>query len=265
VPPDGGLGGQLPGIEQGFPGPQGIPGAEGFQPPAFPGAEQAAGLGPPPIDPFSAAAGSSSAVPGGAAAGAGAATHGGIGIIKVIVIAVAATGGVALGGAIVGGILIFTGDPQACSNREIDISRAVSNDVDAAWNAFVVEASQEGSASITLTEDEVTSRGFFYLEDEGVPFDDLQLYFCDDGAAEAKGRLSLPGPDANVVVRGSLDISGDKPRIEIEEVRAGNLPGGIATPAVNAIIDSGVLELDLDIELTDVDFREGEIELEGEG
>src|SRR3972149_2889968 len=114
---------------------------------------------------------------------------------------------------VIGAVLAFSGSPEPCIDRESVPSTAASDELDAARRAF-------------------RARAAACLDEKDVPVDRLQVYFCPDGSAEASGEIDVAGLSAKVVVKGTLDLSGDKPRIEIESVRAGSLPRAVAQPAV---------------------------------
>jgi hypothetical protein len=146
--------------------------------------------------------------------------------------------GVIIGAILVGGVLVFAGSPAACVDRVIEPSTAASNDLRAAWRTYGQQAAS-GNATVTFNEQQVTSRGVEYINEKDVPVDELQVYFCPAGYAEGSGKVSILGLKSKVVVRGTLDLSGPQPRIQIDEVRAGSLPSSIAKPVVDTILDTG--------------------------
>ncbi len=84
--------------------------------------------------------------------------------------------------------------------------------------------------------------------------DDLQVYFCPSGVAEASGKIKVAGLKSKVVV----------PRIQIDEVRAGNLPSFIAKPAVDAILNTGNFRtLDLNEKLISIQYTDGKATITG--
>ena len=185
------------------------------------------------------------------------------GIIKLILIAIVGLIGAAIGVTIVGGVLIFTGTPQACVDRVVTVSPAASQALEVKWDAFSA-AIASAPGSVTFDETEVTSRGVEYLDEKDVPLDELQVYFCPQGYAEATGKMDVLGQTASVLIRGTLDLSGPTPVIDVQSVKAGNLPGGIATTVVNQILDqAGVKELDLDENLTGIAYVDGQATLDG--
>jgi hypothetical protein len=162
-----------------------------------------------------------------------------------------------LGALIAAAALIFTGSPAACVDRVVPTSAAASQELRAAWKQFGAQAAR-GPATITVTETQATSRGVEYVDDKGAPVDELQVYFCPAGYGEASGKISVLGLKTRVVVRGTLDLSGSKPQIQIDSVRAGNLPSFIAKPAVDVILNTGDLRtLDLKEHLTSIQFSDG--------
>jgi hypothetical protein len=164
---------------------------------------------------------------------------------------------------IVGGVLVMTGNPQPCADREIAVSPAASQSMKDKWDAFTAQAAA-GPATVTFNESEVTSRGVEYLNEKDVPLNDLQVYLCPDGYGEATGTMNALGRDINVLIRGTLDPSSDPPRIDVQKIEAGNLPSGVATRIVNGILDrSGVKTLDVDVNITGISFADAEATLEG--
>jgi len=171
--------------------------------------------------------------------------------------------GAIIGSVLIGAILVFTGKPSPCVDRFIPVSAAASARTDDKWDAFKAQAAS-GNATVTYTEIEITSRGVAYLDEKDVPLSDLQVFFCPRGYAEATGTIRGLGRDINVLVRGTLDLSGTKPRIHIMSVRAGNLPAFVATRLVNQVLDrSDVKTLNLSVPLKSVAIADGTATLTG--
>ncbi len=178
-------------------------------------------------------------------------------------ILVIATAAGILGAVIVAAALIFTGSPSACVDRVVPTSAAASQELKTAWKQFGAQAAT-GPATIAVSETQATSRGVEYVDDKSAPVDELQVYFCAAGYGEASGKLSVLGIKSKVVVRGTLDLSGAKPQIQIDSVRAGNLPSFVAKPAVDLILNTGNLRtLDLDEHLTSIQFSDGNATVHG--
>jgi hypothetical protein len=184
-------------------------------------------------------------VPG---AGLPGAIQGGTSVLTWITRILVTLAGLAGGLVILIGILIATGDPAACVTRRSEVSQAAVDSLQAKWDDF--RAAGPGAA-MAVTEPEATSRGVAYLEERDVPIKDLQVYFCPDGLAEAKGKVTVLGRDVSIVVRGYLDVSGGQNRIVVDELKAGNLPPWLGTAVVNQVIDrNNVRDLPLGLTLT---------------
>jgi len=171
--------------------------------------------------------------------------------------------GAVLGALIIAIILMITGSPKPCVERTNAYSAAASQDLRARWKTFEAQAAA-GNAQIAMTEGAVTSRGIEYIDEKDLPVEDLQVYFCPDGHAEAAGRIKIAGVDSDVVAEGTLDLSGDRPRIRVDRVRVGNLPSAVGTRAVNFILDRGDARTpDLKPRITAVGYGDGTATLSG--
>ena len=185
-------------------------------------------------------------------------------IIRVVLISLAVLIVIIFGMGIVGTALLITGTPQPCVDRQVLVSPAASQSLKGKWDGFRAQVAS-GPASVTFNESEVTSRGVEYLKDKDVPLNDLQVYLCAQGYGEAMGTLDVLGRDVRTIIRGSLDLSKDKPRLDVQSIRAGNLPSGVATRIVNEILDrSGVKTLDIKERITGISFSDGEVTLRGQ-
>ncbi|MCZ2110941.1 MAG: hypothetical protein LC118_15465, partial [Dehalococcoidia bacterium] len=170
-------------------------------------------------------------------------------IIRIGGIAVAGLGA----GVVLIGALILTGDPSPCTSRTSVPNPAAAAALQQKWDAFT---SAPPPATVQFTEEEVTSRGVAYIDERDVPISGLQVYFCPDGKAEAKGTATLLGRDVNILIRGTLDVSNNE--IAVDSVQAGNLPSFIGTPLVNQILDrNNVRSLPLDLALTSSTSTDG--------
>jgi len=171
--------------------------------------------------------------------------------------------GIAIGAGIVGAILIFTGSPDPCTDREFEPSSAASQQLRTEWDQFSASAAQ-GHAEIVLTEVGVTSRAVEYIEEKDIPLEDVRVHFCADGLGEALGTIKTPGPDIRVLLRGTLDLSGDKPKIDVDTIKAGNFPGYGTTWIINNIIKKGDADiLDMDEHLISLEIQDNSATLTG--
>jgi hypothetical protein len=164
---------------------------------------------------------------------------------------------------IIAAALAFTGEPDACVDRVSAPSAAAADGLDTAWRAFKQRAAS-GQATIQITELQATSRGVEYVEEKDVPVDELQVYFCPDGTAEAAGKVSIAGLKSKVVVAGTLDLSGKEPRIQIDSLRAGSLPSAVAKPVIDLILNTGDFRtLRVGVKLLSIRFADGSATVAG--
>jgi hypothetical protein len=185
--------------------------------------------------------------------------------MRILLFLIGGTLTVVVVGIVVGSILIVSGSPDACADRTIEVSTAAARELDANWDAFEAQAAT-GPATISISETQATSRAVEYLEEEDVPIEELQVYFCAEGYAEAAGKVDAGPIDAKIVIRGTLDLSGDEPEIDIQEIRAGSLPGFVSDVVIDIILsndDARTLE-ELDVNLLTIDYTvNGETVLSG--
>lgn len=152
----------------------------------------------------------------------------------------------------VNAVLAFTGGPADCTpgGGTITVSDANAQAFQDKWDAF--DAQLDGgapSAVVNLSESEVTSRADRYIRDEtDVDFEDVRVCI-HDGFGEVTGSLgAFLGLDVKVKIRGSVDLTGDKPTAEIDDIEIGNVPGFI-TGTIESLVEDAVEEALDDIEL----------------
>ena len=151
------------------------------------------------------------------------------------------------------GFLIFKGSPRPCVDRIVSQSPVALGQLATDWARVL-----RGETTITVNEEEATSYGADYLRLKDVPVDDLRLHFCPDGTPEATARVKAAGLKANVLVRGKLDVGGPQPKIVIEDVRAGSLPGWLSKPLVDLIVrEQKFVTLDVPGRITSVRYTDG--------
>ena len=159
-------------------------------------------------------------------------------------------------------VLVLTGSPQACADRKISESQEARLDLQNKWDGFKLRASA-GAAEETFNETQVTSRGIEYVNREGIPLEDLQVFFCGQGYADATATFVGGGPALDLLIRGTLDISGDVPKVDIQSVQVGNLPGFVPLKQVAVFIDEEARTLRLGVNLTSVTFSDQQVTLKG--
>lgn len=199
-------------------------------------------------------------VPGGPSGLSGVSAGGRVGTIITRGLTVIGIGsGVVLIGVMAASALMFTGNPAPCVNRTSTPSSAAAESLQSKWDAF---KAANGGTNVQFSELEVTSRAVAYLQQRDVPVSNLQVYFCPDGKAQAKGQVSVLGRTANVLLTGHLDVSGGQNVVVIDSVQAGNLPSFLGTTVVNQVIDrNNVRNLPLGLTLTSATNADGSTRL----
>ena len=163
---------------------------------------------------------------------------------------------------VVSAALVYTGSPSPCVDREVLVSSGARIQLQDKRDAFKLR-SVSAATSETFTESEVTSRGVEFLADEGIDIENLQVFFCEEGYAEATGTFVGGGPNVDLLVRGTLDFTGDLPRIDIDEIRGGNLPGFLPVGALVDSIDDEAKTLDISVNLTGITYGDGVVSIQG--
>ncbi len=142
----------------------------------------------------------------------------------------------------------------------IPVSAAASQALRDKWDAFEAEAALRPT-TVRFNEEEVTSRGVDFMEEEDIPLNDLQVFFCEEGYAEATASTA----GINLLTRGTLDLTRDVVRIDIQRVHGGNLPSFIPIARLITRFSEAARKLDeLKVNITSVTFTDGQVELRGE-
>ncbi len=132
-------------------------------------------------------------------------------------------------------IAAFVGNPKAsCADVAPTTSSAAANSFIAKWNAF--EAGyRRGPATVSFTEDEVTSRGSSYLAENGITAKHLEVHFCPGaGKGQAVANVTIGGVDLAVLAEGHLDVGSSQ--IVVDSLQIGSVPGFIGASAANSLI-----------------------------
>lgn len=170
------------------------------------------------------------------------------------------------GAFLVGLILTVTGSPDGCRNTAVRATTDGANVAEKKWRDFGVALARDGSATITLTEQEVTGRANRWVEERHLPVSDLRFYFCraDKDHPKGQGQMTASigaGPvNTNVLVDATLDTKVDGEAIRILDVRAGNVPGfatGWAEGRVQDLVRDAAVGFEENI--SEVTFADGEV------
>lgn len=162
--------------------------------------------------------------------------------------------------------LMATGGPDPCEpgGEEIVINQANSDAFQDKWDAFELSLDNGGAATVTFTESEISSRAEAWVNEEDAPFEDIRVCLHQD-AGEGTATVKVFGLDVNVLVKGTLDLSGDQPEASIDDIEVGNVPGFMMRPVeeiVERAIEEGMADLEIEHNLT-IDINDGEVVLSG--
>lgn len=133
----------------------------------------------------------------------------------------------------------IAGSPGACGDatRPITTSDDLASLFQGKWDGLDAALDAGQPASVTFTESEVTSRTAAWLSEQDAPIDDVLICFDDDTAsASAKIDIPLVPGDIDVLVSGTLILTGEVVQIQVDEIEVGGLPG-LLTELVEGFID----------------------------
>ncbi len=183
-------------------------------------------------------------------------------VATVLLIAV-----VAFGAAIA--ILAFSNGPGACTpgGDIILVNAANADSFDQKWDALDAVLDGGSPSSDTFNESEVSSRADQYFRKEkALDFRDVRVCIYD-GYGEATGTLdAILGLQVEVKLKGTMDLTGDKPKIDIDDMEFGKVPGWFVD-VTDAIFGNDINEALEDIELEHTyppTLTEGQAQIDGE-
>ena len=166
-------------------------------------------------------------------------------------------------------VLAFSGGPGPCTPGDGPITVTVANAVtfQEKWDGFDRILDGGSPSSVTLSESEVSSRADQYITQEtDVDFKDIRVCL-HDGYGEGTAKLeALLGLTTEVRVKGSLDLTGDTPSAQIDDIEIGNVPGFI-TGAVESLVEDAIDEALQDINLKHTytpNLSEGQAQIDGQ-
>jgi hypothetical protein len=165
--------------------------------------------------------------------------------------------------------MAILGSPGSCEDEERPISDTLESAVafQLKWDRLgdVLDAGQV--STFVFSESEVTSRARLWVDEHDVPVSDLFICFSTEGGA-ASGQVDVPffPGDVDVLIRGTVDLRGERPEVQIDEIEVGSLPGPLANLVksfIDALIDDQEEELGLDHDYG-LAFGEGEVTISGQ-
>ena len=166
-------------------------------------------------------------------------------------------------------LLAILGNPGSCEDEEhpISYSNRAALAFQLKWNRMndVLDTGQE--STFVFSESEVTSRARLWVDEHDVPVSDLYVCFSTEGGA-ASGQVDVPfiPGDVDMLIRGTVDLRGERPEVQIDEIEVGSLPGPLANLVkgfIDALIDDQEEELGLDHDYG-LAFGEGEVTIGGQ-
>jgi hypothetical protein len=164
------------------------------------------------------------------------------------------------------GALAATGGPGPCTpgGGPITVDAGNSSAFQQKWDALDATLDGGAPANASFNESEISSRANTYLEDHDVGFSDPRVCI-HDGEGEGTATFSFLGIDIKVRVKGTMDLTGDHPSAEVDDMEIGNVPGFMLAPAegaVNRAIDAALDDIDLDHTYT-LDLQPGQAGVNG--
>ena len=156
-------------------------------------------------------------------------------LIKLAVLAFSGLFFLAVTATALAGFLVLTGAPQSCIDRSVSPAPPPNDALQANWNDVASRVGAGEAVALSLTEEQATTLAQDHLRDKDVPIEDLRVMFCPDGTTEAFGKVTIAGISSDVLVKGVLDTERDRPRVEIESIKAGNLPSFVAERLLNMV------------------------------
>jgi hypothetical protein len=191
-------------------------------------------------------------------------------LFRLFFFVVGSAGSIVTVAAVAVAVLTVTGSPDACRNSGVVATTQGAAVAERKWATFRAELATNGTAEVTLTEQEVTGRANRWVDDRKLPVEDLRIFFCrpDGDHPDGQGQMTASigaGPlSTSVLVDATLDTSAPGDPIRILEVRAGNLPGfatGWADGRVGQIVDDAAVDFAENI--TKVTFDDGTVTIRG--
>jgi hypothetical protein len=129
--------------------------------------------------------------------------------------------------------LLAFGGPStqsSCGEREVTVSEANARAFDTKLLMLEANLYRGQSDQATFDESELSSRAQEFLDGSDIDVRDLRVCLDEGGSmARATGAVRLPHLPfrTRVEVVGTLDLSGEHPRLIVTDVHAGSMPGFI--------------------------------------
>jgi hypothetical protein len=180
-------------------------------------------------------------------------------LIRIVIFLIYASFFLLIAGTVLAAFLALTGTPKPCVDRSVSPAPEANAEFQANWFALLQGVGQGEAVPLRVTEGQASILGDGYLEGRDVPVDNFRMYFCPDGTAEATGSLDTFGLSSKVLVRGTLNIDGPDPRVELDSIEVGNFPGFLSDKALDVLLKNrDVYTIPLAVTVTDLQVDDGE-------
>lgn len=166
-------------------------------------------------------------------------------------------------------LLAIIGSPGACDTqgRMVIISPQRAQTFEGKWRQLNATLDAGQVSTFVVDEGEATSRARAWIEEHDAPISDLLLCFNEDGgSASAKVDVPFFPGDVDILVRGTLLLTGERPEAAITDIEMGGLPGfltDIPERFVNRLIDDQTEDVVLTHDYG-LAFSEGEATISGQ-
>ena len=166
-------------------------------------------------------------------------------------------------------LLAVLGNPGSCEaeGRPIEYEPARAIAFRQKWDQLNGALNAGQLSTVVFDEHEVTARARLWMDEHDVPVTDLFVCFTTEGGA-ASGKVDIPffPGDVDVLVRGTVDLRGERPEVIIEEIEMGGLPEplvDLVKGPVESLIEDQTKEMELRHDYG-VTFGEGEVTISGQ-
>jgi hypothetical protein len=156
-------------------------------------------------------------------------------LLKLAILAASSIFFLAVTATALAGFLVLTGAPKPCIDRAMTPAAPPNGALQANWVDVIPRIAAGEAVALSVTEEQATMLANDHLRDKDVPVESLQILFCPDGTTEAFGKITFAGLSSDVLVKGRLDVESEQPTVQIDSIKAGNLPSFVAERLLDAI------------------------------
>ena len=166
-------------------------------------------------------------------------------------------------------LLAVLGNPGSCETE----GRPITSTLEAVdsfltkWDQLNATLAAGQLSTIVIDESEATSRARVWVEQHDVPASDLTICFkAAGGSASAQVDIPFIPGDVDVLIEGTVILTGDQPEAVIDEIMIGGLPG-LLSDVAKRFVDDLIQEQTEQIELVHdygLAFGEGEMTISGQ-